>query len=139
VALIVQALIATLIFATSLFLSVGGGASTVQDAYDILVNLTAVVYFVPFLYLFCALFRLDRDSPDARPSSGGGRLWSWGLAGVGFVATAVAVVLAFVPPKGTANPTNYVINLVVQTGAVMACGLLLWVWRRGRRPEARRT
>ena len=51
VALIVQGVIATLIFLASLFLTVGGGQTTVQDAYDILVNLTAVIYFVPYLYL----------------------------------------------------------------------------------------
>ena len=52
VALIAQGVIATLIFLSSLFLTIGGGTTTVQESYDILVNLTIVVYFVPYVYLF---------------------------------------------------------------------------------------
>ena len=95
-----------LIFLTSLFLSVGGGQTTVQDAYDILVNLTAVIYFVPYLYLFPALIRLDRQESARSSDANGGMIagrWTWGLAMVGFAATAVAVGLAFVPPRGTSN------------------------------------
>jgi amino acid transporter len=136
VALIVQGTIATLIFAASLFFSVGGGTTTVQEAYDILVNLTAVIYFVPYLYLFCALIRLDRQSPDRDALSTvrarSGRAWTWGLAALGFTATAVAVGLAFVPPKGTANWTSYVLNLVLQTSIVMAVGVVLFALSRRR-------
>ena len=58
VALIAQGVIATLIFLSSLFLTIGGGTTTVQESYDILVNLTIVVYFVPYVYLFLGLTRL---------------------------------------------------------------------------------
>jgi len=131
VALIVQGVIATLIFVTSLFLTIGGAQTTVQDAYDILVNLTAVVYFVPYLYLFPALIRLDLvERVPARAR------WLWGLAVVGFLATAVAVGLAFVPPRGATSPTNYVLNLVLQTTAVMAVGIGLYALSRRRADAA---
>ena len=66
VALIVQAVAATVLFLASVFLSVGGGQTSIQEAYDIMVNLTILVYFMPYLYLFAAFIRLrtlDRDMP----------------------------------------------------------------------------
>jgi amino acid transporter len=129
VALVVQGVLATLIFLTSLFLAVGSEQTTVQDAYDILVNLTAVIYFVPFLYLFVALVRLDRQTAT-------GTWWGWALAALGFAATSVAVVLAFVPPRGATNWVSYVLNLVLQTAAVMAVGVALYAVSRRRADAA---
>jgi amino acid transporter len=60
VALIVQAVISTVILLVSVFFTLSGSQTTVQEAYDILVNLTIIVYFVPYLYLFLALVRLRR-------------------------------------------------------------------------------
>lgn len=133
VALIAQGVVATLIFIASLFLTVGGEQTTVQDSYDILVSLTTVVYFVPYLYLFLALIALDRQeqrtaashaAAPARPAAGRWKMWS--LAMVGFAATAIAVTLAFVPPRGASNWAGYVLNLVLQTAAVMAVGVVLY-------------
>jgi amino acid transporter len=124
VALLVQGGIATLIFLSSLFLTVGGGTTTVQESYDILVNLTLVVYFVPYLYLFVGLARLLK-----------GAELGVGLrvaAAVGFAATAISMVLVFVPPPGTANVLNYEVNLVWQTGAVLAGGIGLYYFGRRR-------
>jgi amino acid transporter len=127
VSLIVQGAVSSLIFVSSLFLTFGGQTS-VQEAYDILVNLTILVYFVPYLYLFVALVRLERAA--GRPA-----LQVWGLwlaAVVGFAATAVSMGLVFLPPEGTTNVFNYEANLVLQTAAVIAVGLGLWIWGRGR-------
>lgn len=136
VALVVQGVIATLIFLVSLFLTVGGAQTTVQDAYDILVNLTAVIYFVPYLYLFAALVTLDRREQAFAGNPGaeapGSRVAMWGLALLGFAATAIAVALAFVPPRGTSNWIGYVLNLVSQTAAVIAVGLVLYAISRRR-------
>jgi amino acid transporter len=127
VALLTQGVIASLLFLSSLFLTIGGGTTTVQESYDILVNLTIVVYFVPYLYLFVGLFRLLRG-PEL----------SIGLqvaAAVGLVATVVAMVLTFVPPAGTTNVLNYEANLIWQTAAVIAAGFGLYLF--GRRRNAR--
>ena len=127
VALLAQGGIATLIFLSSLFLTIGGGTTTVQESYDILVNLTLVVYFVPYLYLFVGLVRLLKG-PEL---SVGLRV----AAAVGFAATAISMVLVFVPPSGTANVLNYEVNLVWQTAAVLAGGVGLYYF--GRRRQTR--
>jgi amino acid transporter len=122
VALIVQGVVATVLYLSSLFLTVGGGTTTVQEAYDILVNLTILVYFVPYVYLFLGLTRL-LDGPDLTI---GLRL----AAAVGLIATVIAMVLVFVPPAGTANALNYEVNLIWQTAAVVGTGFGLYVFTR---------
>lgn len=122
VALIVQGVVATVLYLSSLFLTVGGGTTTVQEAYDILVNLTILVYFVPYVYLFLGLTRL-LDGPDLTI---GLRL----AAAVGLIATVIAMVLVFVPPAGTANVLNYEVNLIWQTAAVVGTGFGLYVFTR---------
>jgi amino acid transporter len=124
VALIVQGVIASVIFLSSLFLTVGGGTTTVQESYDILVNLTIVVYFVPYVYLFLGVTRLvvGADRTIALRV----------IAGLGLVATVISIVLVLVPPTGTANVLNYEANLILQTMAVIAAGFGLYVWARRR-------
>ena len=127
VALIAQGVIATLIFLSSLFLTIGGGTTTVQESYDILVNLTLVVYFLPYVYLFVGLMRLLKG-PELTP---GLRLAAW----AGLAATVISMILVFVPPSGTANVLNYEVNLIWQTAAVVAGGIGLYYF--GRRQKAR--
>ena len=125
VSLLVQGAAATAIFLASVFLTVAGGEATVQEAYDILVSVTILVYFVPYLYLFPAFVRLARPGPAL-----GAVAW------VGFLATAISLALVFVPPPGTGNVLNYLISLVGQALVIMAVGgALFWraafaTWRR---------
>ncbi len=135
VALVVQGAISSTLFLVSVFLTVAGGQMSIQGAYDILVNLTILVYFIPYLYLFVTAVRLrprDTDEPHVIRVPGGRR----GLrlaAGTGFAATAVSVALVFVPPTGTVNVLNYEANLILQASVVLgAGGLLYWTTRISR-------
>ena len=133
-AILVQGVASTVIFVSSVFLSVSGGRTTIQEAYDILVNLTILVYFVPYLYLFPALVRLR--GREAGTSGGtwrvpGGRPGLWAAAVLGFAATAVSVALVFIPPTGTRNVVNYEANLIGQAALVLGIGALIY-WTAAR-------
>jgi hypothetical protein len=82
----------------------------VQEAYDVMVNLTILIYFVPYLYLFAALPALTGESRLA--------------AAAGFLATAVSLCLVFVPPSGT-NALNYELTLGLQAAAILAAGYIM--------------
>ncbi len=139
VALLVQGLVATLIFLVSVFLTVTGTSSTVQEAYDIMVNLTILIYFVPYLYLFLALVRLrqlenrahERTTPNAF-SVPGGLFTLWIVAACGFLATAISLGLLFIPPPGTEHVLNYELNIVLQGLVVLGIGLLFYRRSSGR-------
>ena len=116
VALVVQSIAASAIFLASVFFSVAGRSTSIQEAYDILVNLTILIYFVPYLYLFAAQVRLLPEAPR----------WA---ALLGFAATAISLALTFVPPPG-ANPLTYEVNLIAQAGVMLGIGSALYVYSR---------
>ena len=97
-----------------MFFSVAGRATSIQEAYDILVNLTILIYFIPYLYLFAAQVRLLPESPRS-------------LAALGFAATAISLALTFVPPPGS-NTLTYEVNLIVQAAIMLGLGLGLYWW-----------
>jgi amino acid transporter len=122
VALAIQGAVSTAIFLTSLFVTSAGSRGSVQDAYDILVNLTILIYFIPYLYLFAAFIRLREKKSG------------FALAAVGFAATAVSLALTFVPPPGT-SPLRYESTLLVQAAAIVGIGVLFY--RRAGGPSTR--
>jgi amino acid transporter len=133
-ALVIQAVVSALIFLGSVFISVGGRTS-IQEAYDIMVNLTILIYFVPYLYLFVALVVLRRLEPPSSETSRlvpGGSIGVWLAATSGFVATAISLALVFVPPAGTENVVNYEVNLIGQAAIILGIGVALY-WFSARR------
>src|SRR6185437_5063068 len=116
VALIIQSIASSAIFVASLFLTIGGRSTSIQEAYDILVNLTILIYFIPYLYLFVAQIRL---APDASTT------FAW----VGFAATAISLALTFLPPPGS-NVVTYELNLIVQAAVMLGIGLGFYAWSR---------
>ena len=136
-AILVQGFASLAIFLVSVFVSVAGGQTSIQEAYDIMVNLTILIYFVPYLYLFAALVRMRSAGGGDTGEAGvwrvpGGRLGLWAVAVAGFTATAISLALVFVPPPGTTNVVNYEVNLIGQGVIVMGVGLALY-WYGGRR------
>jgi amino acid transporter len=125
VALVVQAAASSLIFLASVFVTVAGRSTSIPEAYDILVNLTILIYFVPYLYLFAAQVRL---LPEASA------LIAW----TGFGATAVSLALTFLPPPG-ANPLTFEVNLIVQAAIMLAVGVAFYVWSQRRQAARRRS
>jgi amino acid transporter len=121
VALVVQSIAASAIFLASVFLTVAGRSTSIQEAYDILVNLTILIYFIPYLYLFLAQVRLVPESSRA-------------LAFLGFGATAVSLALTFLPPPGS-NTLTYEVNLIAQAAAMLGVGGGFYIWSR-RQPTA---
>ena len=116
VALIVQSIAASAIFLASVFFSVAGRSTSIQEAYDILVNLTILIYFVPYLYLFAAQVRLLPEAPRR-------------TAALGFTATAISLALTFVPPPGS-NALTYEVNLITQAGVMLGIGVALYAYSR---------
>ena len=134
VALIIQGVAASLLFLASVFVSIGGGQTTVQESYDIMVNLTILIYFVPYLYLFAAWIRLRRREEAVTGgeamSMPGGLAGVWIVAACGFFATLIAIGLVFVPPPDTENILNYEANLAGQSLLLFAIGFVFYAAAR---------
>jgi len=121
VALFVQAAIA------ALFIWLGQAGTSVRGAYDALVSMGIIAYFIPFLFMFAALIKLQREpvGPDVIRVPGG-RPVAVALAALGFLTTAVSIVLACVPPDEEPNKSLAVAKVVGSSLALIAIGVAVY-------------
>src|SRR5258706_9019643 len=116
VALLVQAAIA------ELFVFLGQAGTSVRGAYDALVSMGIIAYFIPFLFMFAAMIVLQREpaGPDVMRVPGGKPV-AVALAVIGFIVTAVSIVLACIPPDEEPNKR-------LAVGKVVGLSLvLIWI------------
>src|SRR5258706_9904530 len=116
VALLVQAGIA------ALFIFLGQAGTSVRGAYDALVSMGIIAYFIPFLFMFAAMIVLQREpaGPDVMRVPGG-RSVAVALASLGFTVTATSIVLACIPPDEEPNKR-------LAVGKVVGLSLvLIWI------------
>jgi glutamate:GABA antiporter len=133
VALLVQAAMA------ALFIFLGQAGTTVKGAYDVLVSMTIIAYFIPYLFMFAALIRLQREpaGPEVIRVPGGKSV-AIGLACVGLTTTTLSIGLAAMPPAGEANSALAVLKIVGLTTLLVLVGVALYAVGRRRAPRAAR-
>ena len=122
VALVFQAAIG------ALFAFLGQAGTSVKGAYDVLVSMGVITYFVPYLYLFAAMFRLQRE-PAASDviRVPGGKPIAYVLSIVGFATTTVTILLSLLPPPDEPNKALAVLKIVGLTGLLLLAGVVLYV------------
>jgi amino acid transporter len=112
--------------AALLVLGLPGG--TVAEAYLFLQDLTILLYFGPFLYMFAALALLARaPAPAGAIPIPGGRAGTIAVSAVGCCTTLVALALSLVPPAEAVRPWLYQLKLI--GGAAVFFALGLWLYR----------
>ena len=122
VALLVQAAIA------GLFVFLGQAGTSVHGAYDALVSMGIIAYFIPFLFMFAAMIVLQREpaGPDVMRVPGG-RPVAIALAATGFIVTAISIVLACVPPDDEPNKTLAVVKVVGSSAMLVGVGAVVYL------------
>ena len=121
VALLVQAAIA------AVFIFLGQAGTNVRGAYDALVSMGIIAYFIPFLFMFAAIIVLQREpaGPDVMRVPGG-RPVAVFLGALGFVTTAVSIFLACVPPDDEPNKTLAVVKVVGSSLVLVGIGAMIY-------------
>jgi amino acid transporter len=127
VALLVQAAIA------GLFVFLGQAGTNVRGAYDALVSMGIIAYFIPFLFMFAAMIVLQREpaGPDVMRVPGGPPV-AIALAVVGFAVTTLSIVLACIPPDDEPNKMLAVVKVVGAMLALVAVGVAVYLLGRRR-------
>jgi amino acid transporter len=117
------------------FVLLSQAGTSVRGAYDVLVSMSVITYFIPFLFMFAAMIRLQRE-PAGRDvlRVPGGRPMAIALAVVGSVTTAGSIVLACVPADDEPNKMLAVTKVVGASVLLIAAGAAVYL--NGRRGEA---
>lgn len=130
VALLTQAAI------SAVFVVIGQAGTTVRGAYDVLVSMSIITYFIPFLFMFAALIRVQRF--DAGPlvlRVPGGRRVATVLGVVGFMTTSVSIVLACIPSVDEPHQVLAVTKVLGLSVVMVAAGVAVYALG-GRRHSA---
>jgi len=109
------------------FAFLGQAGTSVKGAYDVLVAMSVITYFIPYLYLFAAMFKLQSDpaGPDVIRVPGGKQIARL-VALVGFMTTAFTIVLSVVPQPDEPNKLLAVEKIVGSTAVVILVGMLIY-------------
>jgi amino acid transporter len=121
VSLITQAVIA------ALFILLGPAGTSVRGAYDVLVSMAIISYFIPYLFMFASMIRLQREpaSPEVIRVPGGAPV-AIALASLGLVVTTVSIALALIPASDEPNKPLAVIKVAGLTILLMAGGAVVY-------------
>lgn len=124
------AILVTGFVSTAIILLSFAGAQ-VKEAYIFLVQITILVYFIPYTYLFASLIKLGRAGP---PPEGaipipGGRAGSTIVGGVGLLTTLAAMGFSLIPPVDT-NPLWFEVKMVGGCALVILTGWALYAFGR---------
>lgn len=120
VAFFVQASIGTIF----LLISVLGRGTTVQNVYLILLDTMLLLYFIPFLYLFASYVRIELPQATGLKRL---RIIATGVSG--FALTLFAMIVACVPPTGTASVATFEAKVVGGALFFVLAGTSLYAWR----------
>jgi amino acid transporter len=105
----------------------------VRGAYEALVSMGIIAYFIPFLYMFAAMIVLQREpaGPEVIRVPGG-RPVAVILAVTGFIVTAISIGLSCVPADDEPDKVLFVVKVVGASLALVAIGAAVYLAGRRR-------
>lgn len=117
------------------FIFLGQAGTSVKGAYDVLVSLGVITYFIPYLYVFAALIKLQREpaGPEIIRVPGGTAVAKM-VAALGFLATTSTIVLSLIPQPDEPNKPLAVLKVVAGSAALLGIGV--WIYFAGKRRVA---
>jgi amino acid transporter len=120
-----------------LFVFLGQAGTSVKGAYDVLVSMGIITYFIPYLYVFAAMFKVQYEQADPEVIRvPGGKPVARFIACVGFATTSFTIALSLVPSPEETNKLLAVIKIVGLSGVLVGIGWLLYFLGNRKRTSA---
>lgn len=115
----------------------GQAGATVRGAYDVLVSMGVITLFIPYLFLFAALIRLQNQpaGPGIRRIPGGKPV-AMVLASLGLLSTSITIALSMIPGADETNKPLAVAKALGGTALLIGLGVAVFLAER-RRARAR--
>ena len=114
------------------FIFLGQAGTSVKGAYDVLASMSVITYFVPYLYLFGAMIKLQSQpvGPEVIRVPGGKPV-AFAVAAMGFLTTLLTIVLSVIPQPDEPNKTLAVLKVVGGSAVMLGIGAgIYWVGKR---------
>ncbi|MGI1690423.1 amino acid permease [Thermoanaerobacter uzonensis] len=119
-AMISQAILVSLIIISTTFLP------TVEIIYAVLVLMTTITYFIPYLFMFSSFITLRKKYKDVRRPFmiPGNKVLPYLVAIIGFLSVMLAIVLSFIPPSDLKTMKDIVIYEIEVIGGPFILGFI---------------
>jgi amino acid transporter len=115
------------------FIFLGQAGTSVKGAYDVLVSMAIVSYFIPYLFMFASMIRLQGEpaGPEVMRVPGGSRV-AIAVALIGLCTTSLTIGLALVPAADEPNKALAVAKVAGLTLLLVLAGAAVYHTGRGR-------
>jgi len=111
----------------------GQAGTTVRGAYDVLVSMGILSYFLPYLFLFGAMIKLQRQPVGAEVRRvPGGKPVAIVVASAGLASTLLTIVLSAFPASDDPNKPLAVAKVVGGTMVLVGLGVAVFLVERRR-------
>jgi glutamate:GABA antiporter len=105
----------------------GQAGTTVRGAYEVLVSMSILGYFIPYLFLFASMIRLQRREPGPNVIRvPGGPPVAIALGYVGLSTTALTIVLSVIPGADELNKFLAVAKVLISTAVLIGAGVVVF-------------
>jgi amino acid transporter len=115
----------------------GQAGTTVRGAYNVLVSMGVISLFLPYLFLFSTMIRLQsRPADEEVRRVPGGKPVAIALASIGLISTAITIVLSTIPSADEINKPLAVAKVIGGTAVLVGLGVGVFLFSQW---KARRT
>jgi glutamate:GABA antiporter len=111
----------------------GQAGTTVRGAYNVMVSMSVITLFLPYLFLFSAMIRLQKKpaGPEVRRVPGG-RPVAIALAALGLMSTVGTIILSTIPGSEETNKPLAVAKVLGATLVLVGAGVAVFLVERMR-------
>jgi len=112
----------------AVFIFLGQAGTSVKGAYEVLVSMGIVTYFIPYLFVFAAMIALQREPVGENVIRvPGGKPVAFVLGTVGLLTTTFTILISLMPPPGEPNKSLAVIKILGLTAILLGGGVALYL------------
>src|SRR5579863_10193076 len=111
------------------FIFLGQAGTSVYGAYEVLVSMGIISYFIPYLFVFASLIRLQGEpsGPDVMRIPGGSPVAKI-VGGLGFTTTLITIAFSVLPAEDDPHKILAVTKIVGLTILLLAMGVFAFIW-----------
>ncbi len=117
----------------ALFIFLGQVGTSVKGAYDVLVSMGVIAYFIPYLFVFASMIKLQAEpaGPEVIRVPGGKPVAIL-LGVIGLMTTSLTILLSLLPPPDEPNKALAVLKIVGLSVLLLGVGAGIYLMGRKR-------